>query len=172
MLDVGCSRCSPSQSRGPAASFPHFSFPCRAVVGCRREHFSFSAFQLFPGPNFTRRPNRHLFRNFVLTLTRRAQLQFQPPVSTRFPAHRALGLGRNMRCLAHGELERLQRAGQPHSLWETAADGTVRPPRGAGGCWRELPSAECGVLTRLRQPSARRGYGGAGEAAGYYEAGY
>ena len=27
-------------------------------------------FQLFPGPDFARSPNRHLFRNFVLTLTR------------------------------------------------------------------------------------------------------
>jgi hypothetical protein len=56
--------------RGPVASLPHFSFPCRAEVVRRPEHFSVSACQLFPDPDFARTPNRHLFRNFVLTPTR------------------------------------------------------------------------------------------------------
>jgi hypothetical protein len=48
------------RSRREAGAFQRFSISAF-------QHFSF---QFFPGPDFARSPNRHLFRNFVLTLTR------------------------------------------------------------------------------------------------------
>jgi hypothetical protein len=67
---------NPASGRCPC-TFQRFSVSlvlplafCLLPPPFRFQDFSVSAFQLFPGPDFARTPNRHLFRNFVLTPTR------------------------------------------------------------------------------------------------------
>ena len=65
-----------------------------------------------------------------------------------FPGTSSFRIQAESKLLAHGEPERVQRASRPDSLREAVANGDVRPPRRASGCWRE-PGDRDGVLHRL-----------------------